>query len=492
MGRSILALLANVAILVGLADGRTPNIVVFYADDLGNGDLGCYGCDDIRTPSIDALAASGVRFTNYYSPAPICAPSRAAMLTGRYPRRAGMSNIKNVASTLHSTGLNTQEVTFAELAKTKGYATAVFGKWHLGSTYECHPNSQGFDAFFGHLSSCIDSYSHMFYASEPYHHDLWRNRQEVFEGGQHMTDLITREATRFIDEHADDPFVIYVAYNTPHYPMVSQAKYLQMYEHLPRLRRFHAALVAGLDDSVGQIIQRLRDRQLIQDTLVFFASDNGAANRSQRGEGGGSNAPYREYKRSLFDGGVSVPGIVSWPGTIPAGQTRDQLAIGMDVFTTIADIIGAELPEYRTIDGRSWMPLLKDPAKTAHEALFFEWAGQYATRWNQWKLVRNGLFNQYVDRHNRAQGDDYIFLADTKADPGEETNLARQYPDVVTKMSAMHARWRRSIGQDPTASPPFVEDEKPLPISEPMDLKSQVNRSHNAPLSAGQRRSPAR
>jgi len=460
MRRSILIVLVTMTISCGAANGRAPNVVILYTDDLGNGDVGCYGCKDIRTPSIDALAASGVRFTNYYTPAPICAPARAAMLSGRYPRRAGMSNTQNIRSAPNSPGLNTEEVTFAELAKQRGYATAVFGKWHLGSTYECHPNSQGFDSFFGHLSSCVDSFSHMFYAQEPFHHDLWRNREEVFEDGKHMTDLITREATRFIDRHADEPFVMYVAYNTPHYPMVSQAKYLKMYQDMPRRRRFHAALVAGIDDSVGQILQRLRDRKLIRDTFVFFASDNGAANRSRRGEGGGSNAPYREFKRSLFDGGISVPGIVSWPGTIPENQTRDQLTIGMDVFSTIADILGAELPRYRTIDGQSWMPFLKDPDKPGHEALFFEWADQHTVRWGKWKLVRNPLIDQYVSRQNRVdpKHDDYVFLADTEADPGEESNLAEQHLEVVGKMSAMYDHWRRSIGQDPTASPPFAED----------------------------------
>ena len=164
MSRSCLILLVTMTISCGAANGRAPNVVILYTDDLGNGDVGCYGCKDIRTPNIDALADSGARFTNYYSPAPICAPARAAMLSGRYPRRAGMSNIHNIGSAPNSPGLNAEEVTFAELAKKRGYATAVFGKWHLGSVYECHPNSQGFDSFFGHLGSCIDSFSHMFYA----------------------------------------------------------------------------------------------------------------------------------------------------------------------------------------------------------------------------------------------------------------------------------------------------------------------------------------
>jgi len=460
MKRAIFVMMVTLTI-TGIAHARLPNIVIFYADDLGKGDVGCFGARDIRTPHIDALAASGVRLTDYYAPAPICAPSRAALLTGRYPRRAGMSAYRNIGSTPFSPGLDPEETTLAELVKPLGYATAVFGKWHLGAVYECRPNSQGFDEFFGHLSSCIDSFSHMYYASEPYFHDLWHNRQEVFEDGVHMTDLITREAKRFIQAHADEPFLIYVAYNTPHYPMVARKRYLEMYKDLPRLRRFHAALVAGIDDSVGAIMQALREANVLDDTFVFFSSDNGAANRSLRGEGGGSNQPGREYKRSLFTGGIEVPAIVSWPGVVPAGQVRDQLTVGMDVFATVAEITGAELPPYRVIDGRSWMPLLKDPQAPGHEALFFEWAGQRCVRWGKWKLLVNPYIDQYISRYNRptVEGGRYIFLVDTEADPGERTNVARQHPEVVERMLAMFDDWRLSIGQDPTASPLFETDQ---------------------------------
>ena len=460
---AILSLLAGLA-AVGAAQGRTPNIVIFYTDDMGKGDVGCYGATDIQTPHIDALASSGVRLTNYYAPAPLCAPSRAALLTGRYPRRAGMSPTRNIGSVPNSVGVDTEETTIAELAKSQGYATGVFGKWHQGSTYECQPNSQGFDEFFGHLSSCVDSFSHMYYASEPYHHDLWRNRTEVFEDGVHMTDLITRETTRFIAEQADKPFLVYVAYNTPHYPMVAKKQYLEMYKELPRLRRFHAALMAGIDDSIGQIMKTLRDRGLVEDTFVFFASDNGAANRSFRGEGGGSNAPGREYKRSLFDGGSSVAGIVSWPGTVPAGEVRNQLTIGMDVFTTTADIIGAALPKYRVIDGISWMPFLKDGKKAGHDALFFEWAGQYAVRRGRWKLIINPLIDMYLSRGNRVDAKDprYVFLVDAEADPAERLNVSEENPEVVRELLRMFDAWRSDIGQDPTASPPFTEELEPL------------------------------
>jgi arylsulfatase A len=435
-----------------------PNVIILLADDMGNGDTSCYGAKDIQTPNIDALAASGIRFTSYYAPAPICSPSRAGLMTGRYPLRAGMSTSKNIASAMGEPGLPTREITIAELAKTRGYATAVFGKWHLGSIPECQPNSQGFDLFLGHHASCVDCFSHMYYASEPWYHDLYHNRDEVFEDGAHMTDLITRETLRFIDAHRKQPFLIYVAFNTPHYPMVAKAEYMKRYEHLPMPRRVAAALCAGIDDSVGQIRKRLRERGLLDHTLVFFASDNGAASPSKRGEGGSNNAPYREYKTSLFEGGIRLPGIVSWPAKVPAGVVCDQPVVGMDIFATAAQAMGAELPKDRTIDGRSWFPLFKNPNESIHEAIFFEWAGQYAVRSGKWKYVENGFINMEISRKNRATGADAVYLADVTTDPGEKKNLRTQFPEIAEKLGKLHEQWRAAIAKDPTASPDFMKN----------------------------------
>ena len=435
-----------------------PNVIILLADDMGNGDPGCYGARDIKTPNIDSLAASGIRFTSYYAAAPICSPSRAGMITGRYPMRAGMSPNKNIGSAMGEPGVPTREITIAELAKTQGYATAVFGKWHLGSIPECQPNSQGFDLFVGHHASCVDCFSHMYYASEPWYHDLYHNRDEVFEDGAHMTDIITRETLRFIEAHRKQPFLIYAAYNTPHYPMVAQAKYMKMYEHLPMPRRVAAALCAGIDDSVGQIRNRLRELGLLDNTVVFFASDNGAPTPSKRGEGGCNNAPYREYKTSLFEGGIRLPGMVSWPAKVPAGVVCDQPVIGLDIFATAAQAMGAELPKDRTIDGRSWFPLFKNPDGPIHDALFFEWAGQHAVRSGKWKYVENGFINMEQSRKNRATGADAVYLADVVADPGEKKNVREQFPEVAAKLGKLHEQWRAGIAKDPTASPDFMKD----------------------------------
>jgi arylsulfatase A-like enzyme len=200
--------------------------------------------------------------------------------------------------------------------------------------------------------------------------------------------------------------------------------------------------VAGLDDSMGAIIAALRENKLLDETFIFFASDNGAPAVSRRGEGGGSNAPYREHKRSLYDGGMHSPGIISWPGRIPAGQTRDQLVCALDVLPTVAEIIGASLPEKVVLDGQSWTPLFARVDAPGHERLFFEWAGQHAVRQGNWKLVENGLMNLSPEnRNNRAQGSDTNFLSEVKSDPGEKHNQQSQHPEIARELSAAHRAW---------------------------------------------------
>lgn len=442
--------LSNAAVLLfatSLAHARVPNVIIFLADDLGIGDVGCYGCRDIRTPSIDALAREGVRFTDYYCAAPICSPSRASLLTGRYPARAGVSTMKNIGSNPGDPGLPPTEITLAELVKPRGYATAVLGKWHLGFTPDAVPNAQGFDLFFGFHASALDPYSHMYYFSEPYHHDLYRNREEIFEGGKHMTDLIVREAIGFIEENRQRPFLLYCSFNVPHYPMAAQNRFVEMYKDMPEPRRRYAAMVGGLDEAVGRIMAAVRDHGLTRDTLVFFTSDNGAADASPREEGGGSNLPYRGYKRSLFDGGIRMPAIVRWPGVVPAGETRSQPVITMDFYATVAEVAGAALPTDRTIDGRSWMPIFRDAKAPGHEALFFKWEIQDAVRAGRWKVVRNGILGRKDKQTLRAKGEDAIFLADLEADPGEKTNLRRKHPEIVERLLARFDEWWKPLAK---------------------------------------------
>lgn len=433
---------------------QKPNIVIILADDLGIADVGCYGCRDIATPHIDSLARDGIRFTGYYSAAPLCSPARAALLTGRSPARIGLPLDKNLAGQPGESGLPAEEITIGELARKAGYATAAIGKWHLGFTPESGPNAQGFDYFFGFHSSLVDYCSHMNYWTSSYFHDLYRNREEVHFEGQHATDLFAGEAIRFIGEHQKRPFLLYVAFNAPHYPMIPQARHRQAYQTMPRGRAEYAALVAGMDEAVGLILGCLDARGLSENTLVILASDNGCAPPSPRGEGGGSNRPYRGYKRSLFDGGIHMPCLLRWPARVNPNQTRSQLTIAMDILPTVAEAIGAEMPVDRTIEGRSWVPFLSDPNAPGHKTLCFEWDAQSAVRQGRWKLVRNGYIDpahaqsNAGDKAKRAEGLDEIFLTDLDSDPGEQTNLRAKHPDVAAELLKEHAAWLKSIDDE--------------------------------------------
>ncbi len=212
-------------------------------------------------------------------------------------------------------------------------------------------------------------------------------------------------------------------------------------------------MVAGLDESVGAIMDRLSKLGLTDDTFVFFTSDNGAADPSPRGEGGGSNAPYREYKRSLFEGGIHMPGIVSWPARLPRGQVRDQVAGAMDLYATVAELTGAELPADRVIDGQSWMPFLLDSSKPGRDTVFFEWEGQQAVRQGKWKVIRNGLMDMSKGRTNRATGDDVVFLADLASDPTEKTNARKQNPEVAQRLLSAYEKWLSTITAEPARKP---------------------------------------
>jgi arylsulfatase A-like enzyme len=436
--------------LVGFWDAaafsRSPNVVIFYADDMGIGDVGAYYSKDIKTPNIDALARSGVRFTNYYSAAPICSPSRAALLTGRYPARAGVPT--NVSSVPGAPGMPTEQLTIAEVARTQGYATGIVGKWHLGFSHETQPNAQGFDFFFGHHAGCIDYFSHTFYWNQraPNHHDLYRNREEVFEQGQYFTHLIAREAKGFIDSHKHEPFLLYVPFNAPHYPMHAPKEYLDAYSHLPKQRQLYAAMVAAMDEAIGRIMDRLGEHKLVEETLVFFMSDNGISVEVRANGGGGSSGPFRDHKFSVFEGGIRMPGIVSWPGAIEGGQTRDQLVIACDILPTVAEIIGAKLPEGHKIDGVSWVKLLTEDAEApGHDALYWAWNKQKAVRQGKWKLTHNAMITMGMSHRTRPTASDQTFLADIETDPGETVNLAGRHPQIVEKLLKQHDAWAADV-----------------------------------------------
>jgi arylsulfatase A-like enzyme len=330
---------------------RKPNVIVILTDDLGTVDAGCYGSDDVLTPAIDELARHGVRFTQLYAAAPVCSPSRAGLLTGRYPLRAGLTGN---ASSQQGAGpaMPAAQVTLAETFKAAGYTTAHVGKWHLGYTPDTLPKAQGFDFSFGHMGGCIDNLSHFFYWQGPNRHDLWRNGQEVFAPGRFFPDLTVEEATRFIEANQDRPFLLYFAMNTPHYPYQGEPCWLEHYRGMPYPTNLYAAFVTTLDARIRQLLARLDALKLREQTIIVFQSDNGHSTEDRAHFGGGSAGPYRGAKFSLFEGGIRVPAILSWPGHLPAGVARAQLVHGCDWLPTLAELCGVPLLE-KDIDGRS-------------------------------------------------------------------------------------------------------------------------------------------
>ena len=429
---------------------RRPNFVVFMTDDQGYGDLSCMGNTDFRTPNIDAVAEQGARFTNWYSGSPVCSPSRASLLTGRYPGNAGVRAI--LAGHRKATGLTAQVPTIAAAVKELGYQTAIVGKWHLGLQEQSRPNQNGFDYFYGFMAGCIDYYSHIFYWSmadgktDPTH-DLWENDQEFYDNGKYFTEMVTDKAVEKIRQmnREEEPFFLYVAYNAPHYPMHAPRKYLDRFPELPADRRIMAAMLSAVDDGVGQIVDELKRQGILEDTVIFFQSDNGPSRESRNwmdGRGdpyyGGKPGGLKGHKFSLFEGGIRVPGIFCWPGHIPGGQVIDEPCAAMDVFPTLLTMAGGDPSKYE-LDGMDISDVLLHGAPSPHEELYWEMEQQTAIRQGKYKLVLNG---QLVESEP-AQAP--VFLSDLSVDPGETVNLAEKMPELTQELTRKATAWRAGI-----------------------------------------------
>ena len=427
--------------------GDKPNIVVILMDDLGCRDLGVYGAADLKTPHIDSIGRGGARFENWYSCAPVCAPARAALMTGRYPIRAGMPE--------NGLNLPPSEKLIPALLKPAGYATAAVGKWHLGSTPETVPNARGFDYFYGFHAGCVDFYSHRYYWGEPRrvnYHDLWRNRGEIFEDGQYLTERIAQESCQFMETHRAQPFFLYTAFNAVHYPMHAPNKYVERFpESLGRERRTYAAMLAAADDGIGLMLRTLESIGQRENTLIFLAGDNGATTEARAGLNqqpatGGRNGVFRGFKFSCFDGGMHVPGIMNWPGVIPAGQVIRETVITADILPAACHAAGVDPPRDRVVDGRDILPVAATGAKSPHGDVFWANGPQLAVRRGKWKLVIDGItYERSPEGHKPLAGDDALFLSDLDNDPGETTNLRHQNPALVDELSTAAHQWRADV-----------------------------------------------
>jgi len=444
----ILALFTTYLWSITLSPAQKPNVVILYTDDQGTLDANCYGSSDLYTPHIDRIAKNGVRFTQAYAHT-VCCPSRAALLTGRHPQRSGV-NSWTQGNMNGPDGLNMalEEITIAEMLKTVGYHTGLFGKWHVGSHRDHGPLKQGFDEFFGIRNGFIDNFNHYFLHGRGYH-DLYEGTTEVFKDGQYFPELITDRAVQFIEKHKAEPFLLYVGFNIPHYPEQSLKVFTKRYKDLPMPRRSYAAIMSTTDYYIGQILKQLDTLNLTENTIVIFQSDNGHSAENKSGidvddhasgypkghyysafGGGGHTGKWIGAKGSFLEGGVRVPSIVSWPAKLPKGAVRDQVVTIMDWLPTLAEWCGAEKPE-GILDGRSLGPIIDSKnAPSQHPVLYFQWQKRWAVREGDWKLIKQG---KSPSLHN---------LADERP---EEKNYYQDKPDIANALQAKYDAWARDV-----------------------------------------------
>jgi arylsulfatase A-like enzyme len=429
---------------------RPPNVVLIFCDDLAYADIGCFGAKGYRTPHLDRLARQGIRLTDFYVAQAVCSASRAALLTGCYPNRIGVLGALGPKSTV---GLHSNEVTLAEMLKQRGYATAIYGKWHLGSQPQFLPTRHGFDEYFG----------------LPYSNDMWPFHPTagtnypplpLFENERvvqtmpdqtHLTTWYTEHAVKFIEQHRAQPFFLYVPHSMPHVPLFVSEKYRGQTR-----RGLFGDVLEEIDWSVGQLLEALAQHQLEQDTLVIFSSDNGPW--LSYGNHAGSALPLREGKATAFEGGTRVPFVARWPGKIPAGKVCREPAMTIDLLPTLAALAGTSLPAH-PIDGLNIWPLLSGVrgAPTPHEALYFYWENElHAIRSGRWKLHFAHSYHQPDPRGaggapgQMKQPRMPPALFDLQTDIGETRDVAARHPDVVHRLETLAEAARAELGDSLT------------------------------------------
>lgn len=447
----LVCVLLSVTALVA-AEASRPNIVIIYADDLGYGDLGCYGHPTMSTPNLDRMAAEGMRFTDFYSAAEVCTPSRAALMTGRYPIRSGMaSTTKRVLFSDSAGGLPASEITIASALKKSGYATGMVGKWHLGHLPQFLPTAHGFDTYFGipysnDMDRVKDAPKDAIRAekSEYFQVPLMHN-EKILERGPDQAQLTrryTEEAVKFIRTRHEGPFFLYFAHTFPHVPLFASKGF-----HGKSPRGLYGDAVAELDWSVGQVLQTLRDLKLDSNTLVFFSSDNGPwlIHRDH----GGSAGLLREGKGSTWEGGMREPGLAWWPGRIKAGSVCHEIACTMDMLPTCLKLAGADVPGDREIDGHDIAPLLFGSGNVERPEGFFYYRGTdlYAVRLGRYKahFVTQPGYGKEPPRQEHAPP----LLFDLGVDPGESWDVAKEHPDVLAAIDAAVTRHRATVKEVP-------------------------------------------
>jgi len=410
-----------------------PNIIFILADDLGWGDLSCYGRPDYSTPNIDRLALQGTKFTDAYSASAVCTPTRCAYITGRYPARCKIGLEEPLVAGNSSVGLEPGQQTIGSLLKQSGYNTALFGKWHLGFRPEWGPNAHGFDEFFGILSGAGDYFVHKNGLGEP---DLYENVTPVDRNG-YLTDLLTERAINYVKKSRSAPFFLSLQYTAPHWPWQGPkggetVPFADKASEPAKMSRggslkMYAQMMKSLDDGVGRVMEAVRDSGIDKNTLVIFTSDNG-------GERFSYLWPFSGQKGELFEGGIRVPAIVRWPGVVPANRVTEQMAITMDWTATILAAAKAEAGP--SLDGIDLLPTLKGTKAAFDRTFFWRIYSRDAVREGKWKYVRDGearrLFDLSLDQH-------------------EQADFSREHPEILQRLMKEFDKWNDQMLPRPPA-----------------------------------------
>jgi arylsulfatase A-like enzyme len=404
---------------------KSPNIILIMADDLGYGDIGCYGSGYIKTPVLDKMASEGIKFTDYHSNGAVCTPTRAALMTGNYQQRAGLEGVIYAQLDKRMHGISQSEKTIAEYFKDAGYKTGAFGKWHLGYNPEYNPVKHGFDNFYGYVSGNVDYISHRDGIGI---YDWWQNTDTIYEEG-YVTDLITNHALDFLEQNKDNPFFLYLPHEAPHYPYQGRNDKADRLpgEEFPALgsridkKEAYKEMVEIMDENIGRVFEKLEELKLNGNTLVIFCSDNGATNM-------GSNGDLNGFKTTLWEGGHRVPAIIWYSEKIKSGAVTDATVLSMDILPTILSVIG-KIPE-KSLDGADFSELLFNGKELAERPVFWRYRDQWVARKGNWKYLK---INQ----------DEYLF--NLKDDLEEQNNLFDSNKEKVQELKTLLQKWETEM-----------------------------------------------
>jgi arylsulfatase A-like enzyme len=443
--RTAILLAACLQAQAQLADRERTNVVLIYIDNVGWGDLACYGNPVIRTPHMDRLATQGVRLTDFYIPTSSCSPSRGALLTGRYPDRNGLTHQLSVQENWTGIGLPHAERLLPEIMREHGYATAAFGKWNIGFAPGSRPTERGFDEFIGCISGNCDYYTHVYNGRLDMHVGTEPERIEGYS-----TEIFADAAVDFIRRSAGSPFFLFVPFNAAHtpnrknkavdQPYLWQAppEFFEAYGYSPSTtvtEEGYRAVMTALDAGVGRVLQQLDDSELAERTLVMLASDNGAWVGPRKPElEVSSNAPFRDGRTSVYEGGVRTPCIIRWPGMLPANTVAREPLVNMDLFVLALRAAGVEVPSDRVIDGRDPLPVLRGEATSPHRNIYFRYRDIGGLRQGRWKLVRSSPTAP-------------VELYDLRTDFAESLDLAEERPALARRLLGELSDWLADVRQ---------------------------------------------